>query len=174
MQRTNGLTKQVLETALEAEMTEHLGPEKHGQAEGGNIRNGTRSKTVLTEVSAVRIDVPPDWDGSFEPKVLKQRQRRLTGVDEIVLSLTVRGLTTGEVAARFDDVDGASVSKDISTPVSRTPGRKIEVQSPGALIDVVVRAVDEGEPVRWWSARGVLKDHWVRVRTARRKQPSER
>lgn len=102
----NGLTKRVLETALEAEMTEHLGHEKHQQTESGNIRNGTRSNTVLTEVGAVEIAVPRDREGSFDPKIMKKRQRRLTGVDEIVLSLTARGLTTGEVAAHFDDVYG--------------------------------------------------------------------
>lgn len=119
----NGLTKRVLETALEAEMTEHLGHEKHQQAESGNIRNGTRSKTVLTEVGAVEIEVPRDREGSFEPKIVKKRQRRLTGVDEIVLSLTARGLTTGEVAAHFDDVYGTSVSKDT---ISRITDKVIE------------------------------------------------
>lgn len=87
-----GLTKTVLETALEAEMTEHLGYEKHASSNGENARNGTRSKTVLTEVGAVEIDVPRDRDGSFQPKIVRKRQRRLDGIDEIVLSLTARGL----------------------------------------------------------------------------------
>lgn len=69
------------------------------------------------------IDVPPDWDGSFEPKILKKRQRRLTGVDEIVLSLTARGLMTCEVAAHLDDGDGVSVSKDT---ISRMTDKVIE------------------------------------------------
>ena len=119
----NGLTKRVLETALEAEMTEHLGYEKHGNTIAENARNGIRSKTVLTEVGPVEIDVPRDREGSFEPKIVKKRQRRLTGVDEIVLSLTARGLTTGEVAAHFDDVYGASVSKDT---ISRITDKVIE------------------------------------------------
>lgn len=119
----NGLTKRVLETALEAEMTEHLGHEKHQQPEGTNIRNGTRSKTVLTEIGPVEIDVPRDRAGSFEPKIVKKRQRRLTGVDEIVLALTARGLTTGEVAAHFDDVYGAQVSRDT---ISRITDKVVE------------------------------------------------
>ena len=113
-----GLTKTVLETALEAEMTEHLGYEKHASSNGENARNGTRSKTVLTEVGAVEIDVPRDRDGSFQPKIVRKRQRRLDGIDEIVLSLTARGLTTGEVAAHFDDVYGASVSKDTISKIT--------------------------------------------------------
>jgi transposase-like protein len=97
------LTKSVLETALEAEMTEHVGYDKHDPMgrNGGNSRNGTRTKTVFTEIGPVDIEVPRDRDGSFAPAVVRQRQRRLDGVDEIVLSLTARGLTTGEIAAHF-------------------------------------------------------------------------
>lgn len=71
----------------------------------------------------MQIDVPRDRDGSFTPVIVKKRQRRLTGVDEIVLSLTARGLTTGEVAAHFDDVYGASVSMDT---ISRIADKVIE------------------------------------------------
>src|SRR6059058_923141 len=84
------LTKTVLETALNQELTEHLGHDKHGPAtsETGNVRNGTRAKTVLTEGSGqVPIGVPRDRDGTFEPQIVRKRQRRLSGVDEMVLSL---------------------------------------------------------------------------------------
>ena len=110
----NQLTKNVLETALDAEMAEHLGYDKHDPAGrgSGNSRNDTRAKTVLTEIGPVEIEVPRDVNSSFEPQIVKKRQRRLTGIDEIVLSLTAKGLTTGEVAAHFADVYGATVSKD--------------------------------------------------------------
>lgn len=114
----NQLTKTVLETALEAEMTEHVGYEKHDPAGRGtgNSRNGTRSKTVITEIGPVDIDVPRDTSSSFDPKIVKKRQRRLSGVDGIVLSLTAKGLTTGEISAHFAEIYGSSVSKDtIST-----------------------------------------------------------
>jgi transposase-like protein len=93
----SGLTKQVLEAALEGEIAEHLGYDKHDPTgrNGGNSRNGTRSKTVMTEVGPVELDVPRDRDGTFDPKIVRKRQRRLDGVDQIVLSLTARGLTTG-------------------------------------------------------------------------------
>jgi putative transposase len=87
------LTKTVLETALNEEMTEHLGYEKHDPAGAGtgNIRNGTRAKTVLTEHSGpVEIDTPRDRAGTFEPTIVRKRQRRLNGVDEVVLSLYAR------------------------------------------------------------------------------------
>jgi len=107
------LTKTVLETALNQELTEHLGHEKHGQPESGNVRNGTRPKTVLTEASGqVQIEVPRDRAGTFEPQIVRKRQRRLTGVDEVALSLYARGLTTGEISAHFEQIYGASVSKE--------------------------------------------------------------
>ncbi|SJM70619.1 Mobile element protein [Gulosibacter sp. 10] len=85
------LTKNVLETALDAELAEHLGHEPGGIPIGENIRNGTRTKTVLTEIGPVEIEVPRDRDGSFEPVIVPKRKRRLDGVDQIVLSLTARG-----------------------------------------------------------------------------------
>jgi transposase-like protein len=123
-----GLTKTVLETALEAEMEDHLGYAKHAPEgrDRGNSRNGTRSKTVLTEVGEVEIDVPRDRDGSFEPRIVRKRQRRLAGVDELVISLAAKGLTTGEVAAHLQDVYGAEVSRDT---ISRITDRVLEEMS---------------------------------------------
>jgi transposase-like protein len=120
------LTKTVLETALNQEMTEHLGHGKHGPAgnEAGNVRNGTRAKTVLTEASGqVPIEVPRDRDGSFEPQIVRKRQRRLAGVDEMVLSLYAKGLTTGEISAHFAEIYGASVSKET---ISRITDKVLE------------------------------------------------
>jgi putative transposase len=105
------LTKRILESALEGEITDHLGHEKHEKATSGNTRNGTRSKTVTTEVGPVEIEVPRDRVGSFEPQIVKKRQRRLSGVDEMVLSLSARGLTHGEISAHLAEVYGAEVSK---------------------------------------------------------------
>lgn len=128
------LTKTVLETALNAEMTEHLGHEKH-QAEPGrasaNVRNGTRSKTVVSDaVGEVEIAVPRDRDSNFEPVIVKKRQRRLGSVDEIVLSLYAKGLTTGEISAHFTEIYGASVSKEtVSRITDQVIGEMAEWQS---------------------------------------------
>ena len=148
-----GLTKTVLETALEVEMAEHLGYEKHQASDSGNARNGTRSKTVLTEVGAVQIDFPRDREGSFQPKIVRKRQRRLDGIDEIVLSLTARGLTTGEVAAHFDDVYGASVSKDTISKITdkvieemtEWQNRPLDRVYPVVFIDAIVVKVRDGQ-----------------------------
>lgn len=103
-------TKTVLETALNEEMTEHLGHEKN-QADPGhgdaNKRKGTGSKMVLTEATGqVSIGVPRDRDSSFEPQIVKKRQRRLNGVDDIVLSRYANGLTIGEFTAHFAQIFG--------------------------------------------------------------------
>jgi len=116
------LTKRVTEAALQGEMDDHLGYSKHDPAgrDGGNSRNGVRGKTVLTEAGPVEIVVPRDRDGSFEPQLVKKRQRRLTGLDDLVISLSARGLTHGEICAHLAEIYGAEVSKQtISTITDR-------------------------------------------------------
>ncbi len=120
-------TRNVLETALNEEMTEHLGHEKNRVPEGRestNVRNGTRPKTVLTHATGrVDLEVPRDRDGTFDPVIVRKRQRRLGEVDEIVLSLYARGLTTGEISAHFAQIYGASVSKET---ISRITDKVLE------------------------------------------------
>src|SRR6201984_2326944 len=90
------LTKVVLEGALEGELDAHLGYAKHDPAgrDGRNSRNGHRAQTVLIDVGPVEIDMPRDRDSSFAPKIVAKRQRRLGGVDDLVISLVAKGLTT--------------------------------------------------------------------------------
>jgi putative transposase len=126
------LTRLVLESSLQGEMDAHLGYGKHEAVgrDNGNSRNGMRAKTVLTEAGPVEIDVPRDRDGSFEPMIVRKRQRRLGGIDGIVLSLSAKGLTTGEISAHLAEVYGASVSKDtISTITDRVLEGMAEWQS---------------------------------------------
>ncbi len=93
------LTKRLVESALEGEMTDHLGYEPRA-AEGrntGNSRNGKTDKTIQTESGEVDIEVPRDRDASFDPKLVRKRQRRLEGFDDKVISLYGRGMTTREI-----------------------------------------------------------------------------
>ena len=165
------LTKTVLETALNQELTEHLGHEKHGRpAPGsGNIRNGARPKTVLTESTGqVGIQVPRDRDGTFEPQIVKKRQRRLTGVDEIVLSLYAKGLTTGEISAHFEEIYGASVSKETISRITDKvveemqawQARPLDAVYAAVFIDAIVVKIRDGQvanrPV--YAAIGVTLD----------------
>jgi transposase-like protein len=120
------ITATVLETALEEEMTDHLGHAKHQAPAGGsgNVRNGTRAKTVVTDAAGeVSIEVPRDRAGTFEPVIVKKRQRRLSDVDAVAISLYAKGLTTGEISAHFAEVYGASISKDT---VSRITDKVVE------------------------------------------------
>lgn len=150
------ITATVLETALDEELTEHLGYDKHAVEgrDGGNSRNGTRAKTVLTDnVGPVTIQVPRDRDGSFEPVIVKKRQRRLGDVDTLVLSLYSRGLTTGEIAAHFAEVYGAQVSKDtISRITDRVvedmqewTARPLQTHYAAVFIDAIVVKVRDGQ-----------------------------
>lgn len=150
-------TKSVLETALDEEMTEHLGRAKHKKSKDGraaNTRNGTTAKTVVTDsVGPVRIEVPRDRDGSFEPVVVRKRQRRLPGVDEVVLSLYARGLTTGEISAHFQEIYGADVSRGtVSRITERVVAEKDEWCSrpldrvyAAVFIDATVVKVRDGQ-----------------------------
>ena len=149
------LTKRFLEAALEAEMDEHLGYGKHEAAgrNGANSRNGKRGKTLLTEVGPVGIEVPRDRDGSFAPQVVAKRQRRFGGIDDLVISLTAKGLTTGEVAAHLHEVYGAEVSRDhISTITDRVldtmgdwQNRPLDAVYPVVFIDCIHVKIRDGQ-----------------------------
>jgi putative transposase len=149
------LTKRLLESALDGEITDHLGYDKHDPAGRGtgNSRNGSRSKTVLTDVGPVQIDVPRDRDASFEPKIVAKRQKRLTGVDEMVISLAAKGLTTGEISAHLAEVYGAQVSRQtISTITDKVVEGMVEWQNrpldcvyPVIFIDAIHVKVRDGQ-----------------------------
>lgn len=165
-------TKNVLETALGEEMTEHLGHEKN-RAETGrdstNVRNGRRSKTVISDaVGEVEIEVPRDREGSFDPQIVKKRQRRLGDVDEIVLSLYAKGLTTGEISAHFSEIYGASVSKEtvsritdqVIAEMQEWCSRPLDAVYVAVFVDAIVVKVRDGQvanrPV--YAAIGVTVD----------------
>jgi transposase-like protein len=149
------LTKRVLEAGLEGEMDGHLGFAKHASEgrDGGNSRNGTRTKTVISDVGPVDVEVPRDRDGSFEPVIVRKHQRRLGGVDDMVLSLSAKGLTTGEISAHLAEVYGTSVSKDtISAITDRVIAELTEWQSrpldaiyPVVFIDAIFVKIRDGQ-----------------------------
>ncbi|MFI7894685.1 IS256 family transposase [Streptomyces sp. CACIS-1.16CA] len=148
------LTERLLESALVGEITGHFGYDKYDPAGkiGGNFRNGERSKTVLTDVGPVEITVPRDRDGSFEPKIVKKRQKRLAGVDEMVISLAAKGLTTGEVQARLAEVYGAEVSRQIISTitdkvlegVAEWQSRPLDPAYPVVFIDAIHVKIRDG------------------------------
>jgi transposase-like protein len=149
------LTKRLVESALEGEITDHLGYDRHDAVgrDGGNSRNGHRSKTLLTEVGPVQVDVPRDRDATFEPRIVAKRKRRLSGVDELVISLSAKGLTTGEVAAHLAEVYGADVSRQtISTITDKViegmaewQNRPLDPVYPVIFIDAINVKIRDGK-----------------------------
>jgi putative transposase len=148
------VTKLVLEGALEGELTDQLGYE-HGDPagrNGSNSRNGIRAKTVLTEIGPVELEVPRDRDSTFQPKIVGKRQRRLVGVDDLVVSLVAKGLTTGEVQAHLAEVYGTEVSRQtISTITDRVleglaawQSRPLDAVYPVIFIDAIQVKIRDG------------------------------
>lgn len=120
-----GITKTVLQAALEAEMTEHLGYERgqHPTVPSGDHRNGSSTKTVSTEVGPVQIQVPRDRTGEFTPQIVPRHARRVEGVDEVIVSLYAKGLTTGETRAHLAEIYQVEVSRDL---ISRVTDKVVE------------------------------------------------
>jgi putative transposase len=114
------LTKSLLERAMNAELTHHLGYGKH-ELEGrgsGNSRNGQSRKTVQGDFGAVEIGVPRDRNGTFEPKILPKHERRLAGFDDKILSLYARGLTTRDIQSHLEEMYGVEVSPTLISEVT--------------------------------------------------------
>ena len=164
------LTKMIIESAAKGEMDDHLGYGKHDPAgrDGGNSRNGARTKTVLTDVGPVEVAIPRDRDGSFEPQIVRKRQRRLSGIEPLVISLSAKGLTHGEICAHLAEVYGAQVSKQtISTitdrvieGISEWQNRPLDPVYPVVFIDAINVKIRDGNvanrPI--YTALGVTVD----------------
>lgn len=148
-----GLTRQVLETALEIELGEHLGHERGERSGSGNVRNGSSAKTVRTDVGEVRISVPRDRAGTFAPAVVPKHSRRLAGFDDAVLSLYAKGMTTGDIANHLADIYGTNVSRDLVSRVTdaviedmqQWQSRPLDSCYPVVLIDAIVLKIRDGQ-----------------------------
>ncbi len=121
------LTKQLLERAMQAEMTEHLGYEKNAPAEKktDNSRNGSYKKRVKGEFGNLDIDVPRDRDASFEPIILPKGQSRFTGFDDKIIALYARGMTTRDIQAHLEEMYGVEVSPTLVSQVTKAVQEEI-------------------------------------------------
>jgi putative transposase len=148
------VTRAVLQAALEGEMVEHLGYER-GETPppgSGNHRNGTSAKTVRTEVGEVRLDVPRDRHGSFEPKIVPKHARRIAGFDEAVISLYAKGLTTGEIQAHLAEIYDVQIFRDLVSRVTDKvaeelaswQSRPLDRVYPVLLIDALQMKIRDG------------------------------
>jgi transposase-like protein len=117
------LTKVTVEAALNAELDEHLGYSRHEQSDKDNYRNGYSPKTIRTEDGEVDLDAPRDRDSSFEPQLVKKNQTRFTSMDDKILYLYSKGMTTRDIVATFKEMYDADVSP---TLISRVTNAVIE------------------------------------------------
>jgi putative transposase len=152
------LTRRLLNRALEAELTEHLGFEAGKAPAGGrgNSRNGKPSKTVITDHGPLRIRSPRDRKGTFEPQIVRKRQTRWVGFDEKVISLYARGLTVREIQGHLQEIYGAEVSPDVISRITDAvledvkawQNRPLERLYPIVYMDALVVKIREGHAVR--------------------------
>src|SRR5690606_11097977 len=112
------LTKITVEAALNGELEAHLGYEKHQKYDTRNSRNGITTKTLKTEDGEFELKAPRDRDGSFEPQLVKKHQTRFTSMDDKILSLYAKGMTTREIVATFKEMYGAEVSATLISKVT--------------------------------------------------------
>lgn len=120
------LTKVTVEAALNAELDEHLGYDRHQVSNNDNSRNGYASKTVKTEDGQFELETPRDRDGSFEPQLVKKGQTRFTSMDDKILSLYAKGMTTREIVATFKEMYGADVSPTLISKVTDAVIEKVD------------------------------------------------
>ena len=165
------LTKRLVERALEVELTDHVGYERHQEPPGGaqNTRNGSTPKRLITEHGSVGIDTPRDRDGSFEPRIVRKRQRRFEGFDDKILALYSRGLSTRDIEAHLADIYGVKVGRDLISRVTDAvmddarawQQRPLEDVYPVLFLDAFVLKIRDGGSVQrraCYLALGVAMD----------------
>jgi putative transposase len=152
------LTRRLVERAMEVELTDHLGYEPHLEPPGGagNARNGTTPKSLLTEQGAVRIDAPRDRNGTFEPQIVRKRQRRFEGFDEKILALYSRGMSTRDIEAHLGEIYGVKVGRDLISKVTDAvmedarvwQTRPLDDVYPVVFLDAMVLKIRDGGSVQ--------------------------
>jgi putative transposase len=151
------LTKRLVERAMEVELTDHLGFEPHHEPPGGtgNTRNGTTPKTLITEHGKIQVDAARDRDGSFEPQIVRKRQRRFVGFDDKILALYSRGLSVRDIQAHLQEIYGVEVSRDLISNVTDAvmddvrewAKRPLEDIYPIVFLDCMVLKIRDGGTV---------------------------
>ena len=152
------LTKRLVERAMEVELTDHLGYEPHQEPPGGagNTRNGSTPKTLLTESGSVPIDTPRDRAGTFDPQIVRKRQRRFEGFDEKILALYARGMSTRDIEAHLQEIYGVKVGRDLISKVTDAvmddarawQTRPLEDVYPVVFLDALVVKIRDGGSVQ--------------------------
>ena len=153
----SALTKRLVERAMEVELSDHLGYEPHQEPAGGtgNTRNGSTPKTLITEHGPVEIKTPRDRDGSFEPRIVRKRQRRFEGFDDKIIALYSRGLSTRDIEAHLQEIYGVQVGRDLISKVTDAvmddarawATRPLDDVYPVVFLDALVLKIRDGGSV---------------------------
>jgi len=149
------LKKVTVEAALNAELDDHLGYDKHQSSTANNSRNGYSNKTLHTDDGTIDIDVPRDRDSSFEPQLVKKQQTRFTGMDEKILFLYAKGMTTREITATFQELYGVEVSASLISKVTNAvieeviqwQSRPLDAVYPIVYLDCIVVKIRQDKQV---------------------------
>ena len=149
------LKKVTVETALNAELDDYLGYDKHESSDNSNSRNGYTSKTLISEDGTFDVEVPRDRDGSFEPQLVKKHQRRLTGMDDKIHCLYAKGMTTREIVAAFREMYDADVSPSLISKVTNAvmeqvvewQSRPLDAVYPIVYLDCIVVKIRQDKQV---------------------------
>jgi putative transposase len=152
------LTKAVLERAMQAELTDHLGYDKHNPAgnNSGNSRNGASTKTLKGDFGEVPLETPRDRNGTFEPKIVAKGQTRFTGFDDKIISMYARGMSTREITGHLEEIYGIEVSPTLISNVTEAvmeevktwQGRPLETVYPIVYLDALYVKVRDGGHIR--------------------------
>src|SRR6266545_1848208 len=156
------LTKRLVERAMSAELTEHLGYAPHQEPPGGagNTRNGSTAKTLATEHGPVRIETPRDRKGSFEPQIVRKGQRRFEGFDDKILALYSRGLSTRDIEAHLAEIYGVQVGRDVMVLKIREGGT---VQRRACYLALGVTLEGERDVLGMWFQETEGAKFWMQV-----------
>src|SRR3954449_2170769 len=150
------LAGRVIETALGAELTEHLGHPPGGVAQGPNVRNGAGRKTLSTDLGPVEVRTPRDRDGSFEPKLVAKRQTRLAGLDDKILGLYAGGMTVRDISTHLSELYGTEIGRDtisritdaVLEDVAAWRTRPLDAVYPIVYFDAIMVKVGEDRAVQ--------------------------
>ena len=136
-----------IQEMLEAELDEHLGYRSYERSDSSNYRNGKKTKKIRGNLGETEIEVPQDRDGTFEPKVVKKRQKDISGIEQKIISLYAKGMTTRQISDTIEEIYGFEVSdgmvSDITDRLLRLNKQRSVFPSDTALLKALYLATHE-------------------------------
>lgn len=129
------LSKRLVKKALQSEMDDHLGYNKHSRSDSENARNGLSSKQVITDNGVISVEVPRDRAATFEPVLLPKRQTRIPGLDDKILSLYAKGMSLSDIQIQIQELYGAEVSESLISNITDSVIEDVKIWQNRPLIE---------------------------------------